>query len=240
VTLSLTVGAGETQEYPTETSSFVWKEAGQWQLDRVDHGRTWHVSPEPPGSPVKMDALWQEQQRRHQYAGPLASSKVAEVEQALADACLDAQSDSPPTQIPTKSDPGAPCWGGTGTTIVIRRGSDTRVISDYCGRWAAGRLMSVVMYGQVDPEFSVRQAVQRSTSGIRTIRKLWWGKYGYPYVHVICGIGEAENGTERRLLYRTNTHGGKWRTDLSVEQSSERDSFEQDWLRFNCAQSSKR
>lgn len=238
VTLSLTVGAGHTQEYPTETSSFVWKEAGKWQIDRVDHGRTWHVSPEPPGSRIKMDEAWHEKQRRNHHQGPLAALKAAEIEQALTDPCLASQSDSPPMQIPTKKGPGEPCWGGTGTTILIRRGTDTRIISDYCGRWAAGRLMSAVMYGQVDPEFSVRQSIRDSRSGVRSIKKMWWGKHGYPYMHAVCGVAEGDDGRNRRFVYRTNEHGGKWRTQLTVETNGKSDEdLDYDWLRFNCAAS---
>lgn len=235
IVLSLTAGASETQEYRTETSSFVWRDEGKWQIDRVDYGHTWHVSPEPPGSPITMDDLWQEQQKRYQHKGPLVASKAAIIDQALADPCLTAQSDLPPRQIPTKRGAGEFCWGGTGTTIVITRAASTRVISDPCGRWAAGDLMSAVMYGQVDPEFSLRETVQTGQNDIRSIQNLWWGKYGYPYVHVICGLAKGADGSDRRLLYRTNVHGGKWRREVSVETRGRSVAeFEQEWRRFKC------
>lgn len=237
--LSLTVGGGETQEHPTSTSSFVWREkGGQWQIDRVDYGYTWPISPPHPLSGIVTDEKWHEEQRRNHFRGPLAAYHVRQIEEALADPCLALQPDAPPNQMPQKGKPEAPCWGGTGTTIAIRQPSGIRLISDRCGRWAAGLLMNGVMYGRPDQGFVVREALKARLGrepgeGLA----LYEGKDPYPYVAAICGrLGPADAGAADRLIHSTHSYGGRLQVKLLIESdtSLQAGEFAEEWKLMGC------
>ena len=237
VTLSLTVGSGETQSSPVHTSSFLWRDdRGRWFIDRVDYGPAWAPAPLPPDATVPAGDRWLEHEQREAFRGPLAPNQVKQLEAALSDPCLQIQPDAPPLQIPVKGKPQPPCVPGTGASLTIHSATATRLIGDRCGRWAAGALMQAVMYGTPDPAHVVAEAL-RARQGPDFIRReilLRRGNSHFPYVEVLCGsIDPRARPMPRHLIYtRDSSPSGKPRTELLLEEDDP--DFRQQWLRLGC------
>ena len=234
IVLSLAVGSGETQETPTSTSSFVWKEpGGEWQIDRVDWRMAHEPAPPEPGQPAP-SAEDIEREARGQARGPLDQGRVKELEEGLNDPCLPLQPDAPPLQVPVKGEPIAPCWPGTGAGLVVRRGGTLRAISDPCGRWAAGRIMQAVMYGYVRQDHLVREYLrERIGSAADEELKFAFGNSPDEALAVICGIHAA--GPGKRFLIVMKRHDTRQK---SILLESDRDAgapgFGEQWSSNRC------
>jgi hypothetical protein len=237
VTLSVAVGAGETQSSPVHTSSFVWRDdRGRWFIDRVDYGPAWTPAPLPPDATPPQGDQWIEYEQREAFRGPLNPDQVQRLEAALADPCLQIQPDAPPLQIPVKGRPDAPCLPGTGAALTIRSAAGTRLIVDRCGRWAAGELMNAVMYGTPDPTHVVAEALRarRGADFIADEILLRRGNSPFPYVQVLCGsINPRARPMPKHLIYtRDTSRDAKPRTELLLEESDP--NFHAQWVRLGC------
>jgi hypothetical protein len=161
IVLDVTIGPGETQEYPTSTSSFVWKApGGAWQLSRVDHSSA-SPSPLPPDSGVVMDAAWNEAARRPVTEGPLAEDQAQALDRLLADPCFAAQPDVMPWRLPMKDGTERQCSGPIGGTVRMRTAAGLRSLSDPCGSGYGFDASRLVMYGRLDTATVLRRSLAK-------------------------------------------------------------------------------
>jgi hypothetical protein len=207
VAFDISIGPGKTQEYPTSTSSFVWREkGGPWQLDRVDE-TTSAPSPPPPNSGVVTDAAWNELARRPHTRGPLSASQAQELDRLLADPCFLAQPDAVPFDLPMKKGNGQPCWGSISSTVRMQSGGRLRLLSDPCGRGYGFDLARIVMYGSLDLGTVVTRALAaRLKRDDITVTELKLGK-SRSVATLLCGTAETAASKPLRFTYSQYRRG---------------------------------
>jgi hypothetical protein len=236
IALDVAIGAGETQEVPTSTSSIVWKEpGGSWQISRVDY-TTWPPPPLPPNSGVTMDSAWQEKAQRPLTEGPLSQSQAEALDKLLANPCFRAQPAAMPASPPMKKGTEQPCYGFIGGTVRMRTPEGVRFISDPCGRGYGYELSSLVMYGTIDSGWwPVRALVKKlgrediELSDLKRGRKIGTADH-------LCGSVSAPGHPKQRFTW-TRWKNGPYATENLVLESEAwavaPSSFEQYW-KGNC------
>ena len=197
----ISIGAGETQEYPTSTSSFVWREkGGPWLLDRVDYSPI-PPSPPPPDSGIVVDEAWNELAKRPVTRGPLSTAQARSLDKLLADPCFRAQPDVVPFVLPMKKGGDQRCFGMIGSTVRMQAGETVRYLSDPCGRGYGYDLASIVMYGSLDLGTLVQRALAarlKHEGVVLTDAKL--GKSG-SVATMVCGTAQAPAAEPVRFTY---------------------------------------
>ena len=233
IVLDVTIGPGETQEYPTSTSSFVWKEpGGAWQLSRVDEA-TSPPSPPPPGSGVVIDAAWNALARRPVTDGPLSRAQAEALDALLADPCFAAQPDVVPWSVPMRKGPDQQCSGFIGGTVRMRTRERVRVISDPCGRGYGFDLSRIVMYGGLDTETWIARAVaERLGREDFELADLRMGKSG-SVAQLVCGSVTPGGGAKARFTWKRYMRGPYAEDELVVEGDARGgvSDFEAHWAR---------
>jgi hypothetical protein len=202
IVFDVSIGPGKTQEYPTSTSSFVWREkGGAWQLSRVDH-TTFPPEPLPPDSGVVMDRAWNELAMRPVTEGPLSTDQAKALDRILADPCFAAQPDMVPFAVPRKKGPPEPCWGVINTGVRMRAGGRDRFLSDPCGRGYGFDLARIVMYGTIDTGVVIQRALAvrlKRDDVVITEAKL--GKSG-SIAQMVCGTVAAPGLEPLRFTWK--------------------------------------
>ena len=223
IAIDIAIGPGETQEYPTSTSSFVWREpGGAWQVDRVDSINT-PPDPPPPGAP----GMTREDIDRAMHPvtrGPLSAEQAATIDRILADPCFAIQPDVTPFSLPLRGGQIDSCYGAISRTIRIRRGAETRNVTDLCARWPSAALANAVMYAALGLDTLLDQAAQAQfpgkafrIDGLREGRR--WGTSP-----VFCGQITVDGRTLPMLFTRWYDHG-RYRNDLYVQGAGEFDYY---------------
>jgi hypothetical protein len=235
IVIDIAIGSGETQEYPTWTSAFVWREpGGQWQVDRVDHVRA-PLPSLPPGSPVMTEEEI-ERAQRPATRGPLSASQAAAIDRVLADPCFAIQPDYTPFQMPLRTGGIDSCYGAISSTVRIRRGSETRLVSDICSRWPSAELANAIMYAAIGLGTLIEQTARARfpDEEIRIVAMREGRRTSiYPFY-----CGELEVGARAVPVMFQDLRDGAWpRRDLYVpgERNRWSASFEETWAMF-CAQ----
>jgi hypothetical protein len=207
IAFDISIGAGETQEYPTSTSSFVWREkGGEWQLDRVDY-TTSPPSPPPPDSGVIIDEAWNELAKRPQTLGPLSTAQAQALDRLLADPCFKAQPDILPFAVPYKKRGDQPCSGTISSTVRMHAGGRIRLLSDPCGRGYGFELARIVMYGSLDLGTVLTRALAvRLKRNDITITDAKVGKSG-SVANLLCGTAAAPGLEPLRFTFRQYWRG---------------------------------
>jgi hypothetical protein len=239
IVFSLTIGAGETQDYPTETSSFVWREAdGKWHVDRVDHGWTWPIEPVPPGSSVVMDAQWQALQARAQYAGPLAAQPAAELEAALADVCLKTRMAAAPRLLPYPTDRRRPpCTSPINASVTVRQRAGAIFVGGGCAEGAEAALSHAVMYASPDPGYVFAKLLVAEVGEARagSLRSVRAAKPLYAQVRGLCAeLDRADGHGAERMVYLMDWNGGRERDRLYFETTTSAGDFRMHWHNMGC------
>ena len=230
IVIDIAIGSGETQEYPTSTSSFVWREpGGRWQVDRVDHVIA-SPPPPPPGSPpmTEEDVA---RQMRPVTRGPISAGQAEAIERALADPCFAIQPDVTPFHLPLRTGQIDSCYGAISRTVRIRRGTETRQVSDICGRWPSHALANAVMYATLDLATFLDQAAraQFPNAEIRVASRREGRRWGmYPS---FCGELIVDGRTVPMVYSRWYDHG-RYRNDLYVPGEAD---FDYNW-RSRCVE----
>jgi hypothetical protein len=234
IVIDISIGPGETQEYPTSTSAFVWREpGGQWQVDRVDHVNA-SLPSLPPGSRV-MTEEETERAQRPVTRGPLSASQAAAIDRVLADPCFAIQPDYTPFHMPLRTGQIDSCYGAISRTVRIRRGSEIRMVSDICARWPSAELANAVMYAGLSLGTLIEQAARaRFPGGDIRIVSMREGRRTsiYPFY---CGALEV-GGRSVPVMFQDLRDGAWPRRDLYVpgERNRWSGSFEETWAMF-CA-----
>ncbi|TMJ19820.1 MAG: hypothetical protein E6G92_08645 [Alphaproteobacteria bacterium] len=234
IVIDIAIGPGETQEYPTSTSAFVWREpGGQWQVDRIDHISA-SLPSLPPGSPVMTEEEI-ERAQRPATRGPLSASQAAAIDRVLADPCFAIQPDYTPFHMPLRTGQIDSCYGAINSAVRIRRGSETRLVSDICSRWPSAELANAVMYAAIGLGTLIEQTARaRFPDGEIRIVAMREGRRTsiYPFY-----CGELEVGGRAVPVMFQDLRDGAWaRRDLYVpgERNRWSASFEETWAMF-CA-----
>lgn len=231
IAIDIAIGSGETQEYPTSTSSFVWREpGGQWQVDRVDSISA-SLPPPPPGT--VMEPGWEERAKRPVTRGPLSPPQAATIDRVLADPCFAIQPDYTPFQMPLRTGQIDSCYGAINSTVRIRRGTETRNVSDICSRWPSAELANAVMYAALSFGTLIEQTARtRFPDGEIRIVSMREGRRTsiYPFY---CGELEV-GGRAIPVMFQDLRSGGLPRRDLYVpgERNRWSNSFEETWRMF--------
>jgi hypothetical protein len=232
IVLDVAIGPGETQEYPTSTSSFVWKEpGGAWQLNRVDQTSA-PPSPLPPGWGVAMDAAWNEAAQRPLTEGPLGADQAQALDRLLADPCFAAQPDVMPWDLPMKHGPDEVCSGLIGGTVRMRTSAGVRYLSDPCGRGYGFEASRLVMYAQLDRAAWVGRALAKALDrDDLALTGLKSGKSG-TVAELICGSVSAPGQASMRFIWKLYMRGPYAEEELVFERDAQRAGiadFEQYW-----------
>lgn len=223
IAIDIAIGPGETQEYPTSTSAFVWREpGGQWQVDRVDSINT-PPDPPPPGAPgMTQDDI--ERAMHPLTRGPLSAEQAATIDRILADPCFAIQPDVTPFSLPLRGGRIDQCSGAISRTIRIRRGAEARNVTDLCARWPSAGLANAVMYAAIPLATVIEQAAQARfpgkqfrIDGLREGRR--WGMSP-----VFCGQINVDGRTLPMVFSRWYDHG-RYRNDFYVEGDGEFDYY---------------
>ena len=170
ITLRIWAGGSETQQVRTDTSSIVWLDReGIWQLDRVDYAAG--GPPPPPRLPsqsadgtmlfVPYTPDEQERLKRQRYHGVLEPQRAYAIEATLRNPCFALQPDAMPFELPVKRGKPLrpPCSGVIGGTIEIRWADGRRRdVTELCGGFYAGGIISAVMYARSMAEDSATRA----------------------------------------------------------------------------------
>jgi hypothetical protein len=231
IAIDIAIGSGETQEYPTSTSSFVWREpGGQWQVDRVDSISA-SLPPPPPGT--VMEPGWEARAKRPVTRGPLSPPQAATIDRVLSDPCFAIQPDYTPFQMPLRTGQIDSCYGAINSTVRIRRGTETRSVSDICSRWPSAELANAVMYAALSFGTLIEQTARaRFPDGEIRIVSMREGRRTsiYPFY---CGELEV-GGRAIPVMFQDLRSGGWPRRDLYVpgERNRWSDSFEETWRMF--------
>jgi hypothetical protein len=207
IAFDIYIGPGKTQEFPTSTSSFVWREpGGSWQLDRVDYSVI-PPSPPPPDSGVVVDAAWNELAKRPQRLGPLSAAQAQALDRLLADPCFQAQPDILPFVLPLKKGRDQPCYGSISNTVRMQSGGRVRLLSDPCGRGYGFELARIVMYGSLDlGTIMTRALAVRLKRNDITITDAKVGKSG-SVATLLCGTAAATGLEPLRFTFRQYWRG---------------------------------
>jgi hypothetical protein len=231
IVLDVAIGSGETQEIPTSTSSFVWKEpGGQWQISRVDY-TSWPPDPLPPGAGV-MDEAWAEREQRPLTEGPLSPDQAEALDKVLADPCFAIQPAGMPWSLPMKDGTEQPCTGMIGGAVRMKTAAGVRWISDPCGRGYGFELSSLVMYGTLSTAtWLVRTLMKKLGREDLEFADL---KRGRPRGsgELVCGAVSAPGLPRQRFTWRRWLRGPYATEELVLESQASAlgsQTFEQHW-----------
>jgi hypothetical protein len=235
IVIDIAIGPGETQQYPTSTSAFAWREpGGQWQVDRVDHVRA-SLPPPPPGA--VMEEGWEERAKRPVTRGPLSPAQAATIDRVLADPCFAIQPDYTPMGLPLPDGRIESCYGAISRTVRIRRGAETRLVSDLCAHWPSAALAHDIMYAALSLGTLVEQAARARFPGaqiqVTALREA--GRRGMTPVY--CGELSVD-GHLVPMMFESWRNGAWPRDDLYVPGGPAHrwtgNAFEVEW-RNRCA-----
>jgi hypothetical protein len=223
IVIDIAIGSGETQEFPTSTSSFVWREpGGAWQVDRIDYVFA-SPPPPPPGSPP-MSAEDLARSMRPATRGPLSREQAEAIDRVLADPCFAIQPDVTPFELPLRTGQGDRCYGAISRTVRIRRGAETRLVSDICGRWPSHALANAVMYAALGLDSHIAQTLRArfpdAEIGIASLRegRRWGTSPAY------CGELTVDGRAVPMVFRRWYDHG-RYRNDLFVPGETDFDYY---------------